>query len=93
MLFSRYPWAPVELVRAFRTPVFVAVGGLDQLDPPAMGRAVFAAAACKGELLEVATAHHTNIPNRGGARYWRWLALAVLGRNSLHRAEPPAKRP
>jgi pimeloyl-ACP methyl ester carboxylesterase len=76
-MISRSQLAPVEHVRHMRTPVWVAVGGADDVVPPEMGRAVFAAAAQKGELLEVEGANHGNIADRGGERYWRWLVRAV----------------
>lgn len=67
-----------------QTPVWVAVGGKDEVVPADMGRAVFAAAARKGELLEVADANHGNIADRGGERYWVWLARAAGARPVLN---------
>ena len=78
-LISRSPFSPIADVRAVRAPVSVAVGAKDDVIPPDMGRAVFAAAARKGELLEVATASHGDVSDRGGARYWQWLVRAVRG--------------
>ena len=76
-LISRSPFSPIDGVRTLGVPVSVAVGGKDDVIPPEMGRAVHAAAAHKGELLEIATAGHGDVSDRGGARYWQWLVRAV----------------
>lgn len=78
-LVSRSPFAPLDQVRSIDVPVWVAVAGLDEVIPADMGRAVFAAASRKGELLEVPNATHGNISDRGGARYQEWLRKAVVG--------------
>jgi uncharacterized protein len=81
-LISRSPFTPIAQVRATQAPVWIAIGGRDDVIPAEMGRAVFAAAARQGELLEVADARHGDISDRGGERYWQWLLRAV-------RAEAP----
>lgn len=82
-LISRSPFAPLMQVRAIQAPVWVAIGGRDDVVPADMGRAVFAAAARRGELLEVADATHGDISDRGGERYWQWLTRAVGGATPL----------
>jgi hypothetical protein len=42
-----------------------------------MGRAVFAAAKRKGELLIVDDAQHNDLAGLGGAAYWEWLERAL----------------
>lgn len=78
-LISRSPFAPVDQIRGVAAPVWVAVGGRDDVVPAEMGRAVFAAAPQKGELLEITSANHGDISDRGGEGYWQWLTRAVRG--------------
>lgn len=78
-LISRSPFTPIQQVRAIQAPVWIAIGGRDDVVPAEMGRAVFAAAPRRGELLVVADARHGDISDRGGARYWQWLSRAVRG--------------
>jgi hypothetical protein len=58
-------------------PVWVAHGAMDAVVPVRMGRQVFAAARRPAELLVVDGAGHNRVPERGGARYWGWLAGAL----------------
>ena len=90
-LISRSPFTPIEQVTRILAPVWVAVGGRDEVAPPEMGRAVFAAAARKGELLEVATANHGNIADRGGEAYWAWFSRALASSTTV-RATPSTTR-
>lgn len=82
-IISRSPFAPIEHVRGLKAAVWVAVGTRDEVVPAEMGRSVFAAAARKGELLEIADANHGNIADRGGDRYWGWLTRAVRASPAL----------
>jgi uncharacterized protein len=81
-LVSRSPFSPRDQVRSISAPVWVAVGGRDVAIPAEMGRAVFASARNKGELLEVANADHGNIADRGGERYWSWISRALVSHSS-----------
>jgi hypothetical protein len=83
-LISRSPFNPLEQVRGLPVPIWIAVGGADEVIPPTMGRAIFEAAPHKGELLEIANASHGNISDRGGDRYWEWLERAVASVGSRH---------
>lgn len=76
-LVSRVHYDTVARVRDLDIPVFVAHGERDVVVPPRMGRAVFAAAKVRGELLIVPKAGHSDVPDVGGERYWGWLAAAV----------------
>ena len=58
-------------------PVWVAHGAMDAVVPAWMGRRVWAAARRAGDLLVVDGAGHNRVPERGGARYWRWLGDAL----------------
>jgi pimeloyl-ACP methyl ester carboxylesterase len=74
---SRVHFDTVARVGAMTTPVWVAHGDRDLVIPVRMGREVFAAAACPGELLIVAGAGHNDVAEVGAAAYWAWLARAV----------------
>jgi pimeloyl-ACP methyl ester carboxylesterase len=76
-LVSRVHYDTVARVRDLEVPVFVAHGERDVVVPPRMGRAVFAAAKVQGELLMVAKAGHSDVPDVGGEKYWSWLGGAV----------------
>lgn len=76
-MLSRVHLAPLTHVATTTAPVWVAVAGNDQVIPPAMGRAVFAGARNKGELLEVRDATHNDVSSVGGQAYWAWLARAL----------------
>ena len=76
-LILRVRFAPLARVQETRTPVWVAVAGQDEVIPPVMARQVFKAARVPGELLEVPTAGHTDLPEAGGQRYWEWFARAT----------------
>ncbi|MCC6719440.1 MAG: alpha/beta hydrolase [Acetobacteraceae bacterium] len=73
---QRYPFAPVDLLLrdrfdslvhmpAIRAPVLVAIGGRDPVVPPAMGRALHAAAAGPAELWEAAEGGHNDLLDYG----------------------------
>lgn len=74
---SRVHYDTVARVASYPFPVHVAHGTLDRVVPLHMGRAVYAAARCPGELLVVRDAGHNDIVERGGPDYWRWLAGIV----------------
>lgn len=76
-LISRVHYDTEARVSRLDTPVFVAHGDRDLIIPAAMGRAVFAAASHKGELLIVPEAGHNDVANAAGEAYWRWLARAL----------------
>jgi uncharacterized protein len=76
-IISHVHFDTLARVRALSSPVWVVHGDRDIVIPARMGRAVFAAAACKGELLIVAGAGHNDVPDAGGEAYWAWLARAI----------------
>lgn len=76
-LISRVHFDTLARVRALRVPVWVSHGDEDGVIPVRMGRAVFDAAAVKGDLLIVHGAGHNDVAELGGRDYWRWLARAV----------------
>lgn len=73
---ARYPYAPVDWllkdrfdslarIGAVRVPVLVATAGQDAIVPPAMGRALLAAATAPAELWHAEAAGHTNLVEFG----------------------------
>jgi uncharacterized protein len=76
---SRVHFDTIDRVRSLSSPVWVAHGDRDIIIPIQMGRAVFEAAAHKGELLIVKGAGHNDVPDVGGEAYWQWLRHAVRG--------------
>lgn len=76
---SRIPYDTEARVRELEVPVWVSHGTADLIIPVRMGRDVHAAAARAGELLLVRGAGHNDVPERGGAAYWRWLNAALGG--------------
>lgn len=76
-LISRIHLAPILHVPRIGAPVWVALGERDQVVPPSMARAVYAAAPRKGQLLVVHDAGHNDIGPRGGASYRLWLDAAL----------------
>lgn len=74
---SRVHYDTRSVVAGLDAPVWVSHGSRDMLIPPRMGRAVFAAAKRRGELLIVPGAGHNDVPDTGGERYWSWLTRAV----------------
>jgi pimeloyl-ACP methyl ester carboxylesterase len=77
---ARVHWDTARRVRGLRAPAWVAHGSDDFVIPARMGRAVFEAAAVKGELLVVEGAGHNDVELVAGARYWDWLERALDGR-------------
>jgi fermentation-respiration switch protein FrsA (DUF1100 family) len=77
-LVSRIDLAPIVHVPRVRAPVWVAFGDRDEVVPPSMARAVYAAAPRKGGLLVVAGAGHNDVGPRGGNSYRAWLDAALL---------------
>ena len=76
-IISHVHFDTLARVRALSSPVWVAHGDRDIVIPARMGRAVFAAAARKGELLIIPGAGHNDVPDAGGAAYWAWLTRAI----------------
>jgi fermentation-respiration switch protein FrsA (DUF1100 family) len=74
---ARFHFDTVEKVASLEAPVWVAHGTRDRLIPAQMGRAVFAAAKVKGELLLVPDASHNDVALAGGSEYWRWISTAL----------------
>lgn len=86
-LISRIHLAPIVHVPRVGAPVWVALGERDDVVPPSMARAVYAAAKRKGQLLAVSNAGHNDIGARGGASYRRWIEAALS-----QAAEPSSQR-
>ena len=76
-LVSRVHFDTLARVKSVRSPAYVAHGDRDRIIPVRMGRAVFAAARSRGELLIVNGAGHNDVPETGGAEYWAWMRRAV----------------
>jgi len=74
---SRVHYDTAHRVRTLLAPVFVAHGDRDFIVPVAMGRAVYEAAAVKGELLLVPGAGHNDVAERAPAEYWSWISRAL----------------
>ena len=74
---SRVHFDTERRVASLDAPVWVAHGEDDITIPARMGRAVFAAAKVKGELLMVPDASHNELIARAGQRYWQWLERAL----------------
>jgi hypothetical protein len=77
-------------VARLETPVWVVHGDADRIIPTYMGRAVHAAARRTGGLLVVPDAGHNDVPEVGGAAYWRFLRQA-LGGGAASAAEAAAR--
>jgi uncharacterized protein len=76
-IISHVHFDTLTRVRSLSSPVWVAHGDRDIVIPARMGRAVFQAAARKGELLIIPGAGHNDVPEVGGAAYWTWLERAI----------------
>lgn len=74
---ARVRYATADRVGALDVPVSVAHGDRDLIVPVRMGRAVFAAAHDRGELLIVRGGGHNDLAAIAGERYWEWLVRAV----------------
>lgn len=74
-LVARVHYDTRAAVASLDVPVWVAHGQRDVVIPPSMGRAVFAAARRKGELVIIPGAGHNDV--REGADYWPWLVRAM----------------
>ena len=90
---QRYRFAPVDLllkdrfeslayVPAIRAPILVAVAGRDRVVPPAMGKALYAAATALAELWVAEEGGHTDLLQFG-------LIEAVADFLARHLATPP----
>jgi len=76
-LISRVHFDTRAAVAAIDAPVWVAHGTGDGVIAVEMGRAVFAAAKNKGELLIVEEADHDDLAGLGGPAYWSWIERAL----------------
>ncbi|HJR66166.1 MAG TPA: alpha/beta fold hydrolase [Gemmatimonadaceae bacterium] len=89
---ARGPLAPVALlwdviarvhfdtrsrVAELDVPTWVVHGERDGVIPVRMGRAVYAAARIRGELLLVRGAGHNDVSDVAGEAYWSWLRRAL----------------
>lgn len=76
-LISRVHYDTRAAVAAVAAPVWVVHGTRDGVIAVEMGRAVFAAAKNKGELLIIDDAEHNDLAGLGGAAYWEWMERAL----------------
>lgn len=76
-LISRVHYDTRAAVAAIDAPVWVVHGTRDGVIGVEMGRAVFAAARRKGELLIVDDAQHNDLAGLGGTAYWEWMERAL----------------
>jgi uncharacterized protein len=76
-LISRVHYDTERRVAELSTPVWVSHGDRDLVVPIRMGRAVYAAAKVKGELLIAPGAGHNDVEAVGGERYWDWITRAL----------------
>jgi fermentation-respiration switch protein FrsA (DUF1100 family) len=76
-LISRVHYDTRTAVAAIDAPVWVVHGTRDGVIAVAMGRAVFAAARRKGELLIVDDAQHHDLAGLARAAYWEWMEQAL----------------
>lgn len=76
-VISRVHYDTERRVRRLQATVWVAHGDRDNVVPVRMGRAVYAAAARRGQLLIVHGAGHNDVAERGGAAYWEWMRQAL----------------
>ena len=77
-LVSRVHYDTGRLVAALHVPVSVAHGTSDRIVPVRMGRAVYDAAAVKGELLIVRGAGHNDVAEVAADEYWTWFSRALM---------------
>lgn len=76
-LISRVHFDTRSAVASINAPVWVVHGTADGVIAVEMGRAVFAAARSKGELLIVDDADHNDLAGLGGTAYWGWIERAL----------------
>lgn len=76
-LISRVHYDTRAAVAAIDAPVSVVHGTSDGVIAVQMGRAVYAAARNKGELLIIDDADHNDLAGLGGPAYWSWLERAL----------------
>jgi uncharacterized protein len=86
---SRIHFDTIARVKSLSSPVWVAHGKRDVIVPVRMGRAVFEAAAVKGELLILLKAGHNDVAEVGADEYVDWFARAV-GDPRARRVTPDA---
>ena len=76
-MISRVHYDTRTAVASISAPVWVVHGTADGVIAVEMGRAVFAAARTKGELLIVDDADHNDLAGLGGPAYWSWIESAL----------------
>ncbi|MGI9141290.1 MAG: alpha/beta hydrolase [Gemmatimonadaceae bacterium] len=76
-LISRVHYDSRAAVAAIEAPVWVTHGTTDGVINVEMGRAVFAAARNKGELLIVEDASHNDLGGPERSSYWAWMERAL----------------
>lgn len=76
-LVSRVHYDTEQRVATLPVPVSVVHGLRDLVVPARMGKAIYEAAAMKGELLLVPRAGHNDVADRAPEDYWAWFRRAV----------------
>ena len=77
------------VVASLHVPVSVVHGENDGIIPIRMGRAVYAAARVRGELLAVPGAGHNNVIDSAGDDYWAWMRRALRSEKESVTASRP----
>ena len=87
-ILSRIHFDTLTIVSELDVPVSVVHGKRDRVVPFRMGMEVFSAAKCKGTLLTVDRAGHSDLAEVAGEEYWRWVleSLQPLIANKAKRA-------
>ena len=88
-IFSRIHFDSTAIVAELDAPVSVAHGKRDRVVPFRMGMEVFQRAKCKGALLVVDRAGHSDVAQIAGEDYWRWIADSLqplIGADKAKRA-------
>jgi uncharacterized protein len=74
---SRVHYDNITIVGELDAPVWVVHGANDMIIPASMGAELHERARIQGELRIVPGAGHNDLPERGGAIYWRWIDRAL----------------
>lgn len=88
-VLSRIHFDTIAIVSQLDVPVSVVHGKRDRVVPFRMGVDVYNAAKCKGALLVVDDASHSDLPQIAGDDYWRWMSESLqplIGANKTKRA-------
>jgi|SRR5690349_17093361 fermentation-respiration switch protein FrsA (DUF1100 family) len=76
-LLSRIHFDTIGVVSELNVPVSVVHGKRDRIVPFRMGMEVYNSAKCKGALLVVDDAGHSDLPQVAGEDYWRWISESL----------------